>query len=493
MAEEVITMKSKLLTLVFLCLSGLPVAAQEAEKPATPTLDAAAAQLEAQLQAAIDELNQLREQQAAEKVPMSRKLRDLEADLVKLRQEFQSTNRVLEGRTLDLTNTRNRIKSQKDEVTYLSTLLNEYVNSFDSRLHIAEVNRYKKAVEFSKLAPENDTLSNQQVFEAQAALLGVSLDRLNDCVGGTRFEGTAVDPSGAVQNGSFIMIGPSALFRSADGQQIGTVEQRLGSLEPNIVPFKDPLLAGSASQIILGTSSVYPLDPTLGNAHKVEATEETLWEHIKKGGPIMWPIFVLAGAALLVVLYKWLALTLFLRRPKKKQVAALMEAIAKRDDAMAQREVKDMKGPMGAMLRAGITHLRDPRELMEEVMYEQVLSTKLKLNSFLPFVAISASAAPLLGLLGTVTGIMNTFTLITVFGTGDVKTLSSGISEALITTEYGLIVAIPSLLLHALLSRKARNVVDDMEKTAVTLFNEIGKADAAAARAQQPQGDWRPV
>ena len=136
-------MKSKLLTLVFLCLSGLSVAAQEAEKPATPTLDAAAAQLEAQLQAAIDELNQLREQQAAEKVPMSRKLRDLEADLVKLRQEFQSTNRVLEGRTLDLTNTRNRIKAQKDEVTYLSTLLNEYVNSFDSRLHIAEVNRYK--------------------------------------------------------------------------------------------------------------------------------------------------------------------------------------------------------------------------------------------------------------------------------------------------------------------------------------------------------------
>jgi biopolymer transport protein ExbB len=57
-----------------------------------------------------------------------------------------------------------------------------------------------------------------------------------------------------------------------------------------------------------------------------------------------------------------------------------------------------------------------------------------------------------------------------------VKTLSSGISEALITTEYGLIVAIPSLLLHAYLSRKARSITDDMEKTALAFMNEIGKA-----------------
>lgn len=484
----------KLFTILLVSIGlALPLTAQEPETSKTPTLDAAAQQLETQLQASIDELNRLREEQAAEKVPMNRRLRDLESELLKLRQEFQGTNRVLEGRTLDLTNTRNRIKAQKDEVTYLSTLLNEYVNGLDARLHIAEVNRYRKPIEYSRLAPENESLSKRQVFEAQATLLGVSLDRLNECVGGTRFEGTAVDAEGGVRKGSFIMIGPSALFRSEDGQLIGTVEQRLGSLEPNVVPFKDPIEAGRASQIVLGTSSIYPLDPTLGNAHKVEATEETLWEHIKKGGPIMWPIFVMAGAALLVVLYKWLSLTLFLRRPRKKQVQSLMDAIAKGDDAGAQREVKDMKGPLGEMLRAGVAHMRDPRELMEEVMYEKVMTTRFKLNSFLPFVAISASSAPLLGLLGTVTGIMNTFTLITVFGTGDVKTLSSGISEALITTEYGLLVAIPSLLLHALLSRKARSVIDDMEKSAVSLINEIGKAEAAAMRKRPESVEWRPV
>jgi biopolymer transport protein ExbB len=102
-------------------------------------------------------------------------------------------------------------------------------------------------------------------------------------------------------------------------------------------------------------------------------------------------------------------------------------------------------------------------------------------------VAISASAAPLLGLLGTVTGIMNTFSLITIYGTGDVKTLSSGISEALITTEYGLIVAIPSLLLHAFLSSKVRKIVNNLEATGVSFVNELARAEARGSTVVEPK------
>jgi biopolymer transport protein ExbB len=80
-----------------------------------------------------------------------------------------------------------------------------------------------------------------------------------------------------------------------------------------------------------------------------------------------------------------------------------------------------------------------------------------------------------------VTGIMNTFSLITIYGTGDVKTLSSGISEALITTEYGLIVAIPSLLLHAYLSSKSRKIVNRLETTGLSFMNEVAKAETKAA------------
>ncbi|MFT7464303.1 MAG: biopolymer transport protein ExbB [Pseudohongiellaceae bacterium] len=165
----------------------------------------------------------------------------------------------------------------------------------------------------------------------------------------------------------------------------------------------------------------------------------------------------------------------FVRRPSRRSLAALLEALSDGDEEAAQHQVSQIKGPVGEMLAAGVEHLHEPRELIEEVMYERVLTTRLRLDRFLPFISICAASAPLLGLLGTVTGIINTFKLITVFGSGDVKTLSGGISEALITTEFGLIVAIPCLLMHAFLSRKARGAVSQMETAAVAFVNQISK------------------
>ena len=111
--------------------------------------------------------------------------------------------------------------------------------------------------------------------------------------------------------------------------------------------------------------------------------------------------------------------------------------------------------------------------MIEEILYEKMLHTKPKLERMLPFLSLAAATSPLLGLLGTVTGMINTFKLITVFGTGDPKRLSSGISEALVTTEYGLIIAVPCLLLFALLSRKAKGILASMEQTAVGFVNGL--------------------
>ena len=85
--------------------------------------------------------------------------------------------------------------------------------------------------------------------------------------------------------------------------------------------------------------------------------------------------------------------------------------------------------------------------------------------------AVFGAVAPLLGLLGTVTGMIETFRVITLHGTGDPKLMSGGISEALITTELGLAVAIPIMLLHTVLSRRVDHVIGDMEKQAVHLTN----------------------
>lgn len=427
-----------------------------------------------QLEESLAELTALREKIVMEKIPLSRKLSDLEDKLSDVRREYQQTTRLLDSRTLDLSNLRSEIKSREQEKSYLSNLLSEYIRNFESRLHIAELSRYENVLEEAKLAPENSNLSDLEIYQSQAKLVSASLERLQKALGGDRFDGEAVGPGGLVKKGTFVLVGPAALFRSEDGQVVGTAEQRLGSLEPTVIEFEEASDTKAADKVIESSAGRFPLDPTLGNAHKMAQTKETLWENIQKGGLTMVPILGLALAALLVAILKWVQLSR-LHSPSDEQIGVMLNAVAEQDPATAAEVADSIQGPAGEMLGAGIEHIKEPRDLIEEVMFEKVLSAKLKLESLLPFVAITASASPLLGLLGTVTGIINTFKLITVFGSGDVKSLSGGISEALVTTMWGLIVAIPALLLHAFLSRKARGMVDQMEKCAVSLINQLSK------------------
>jgi len=466
-------------------LSAGAAPAQEQSAGGERDFRTAAATVQRQLEEAVAELARLRDEMAAETIPRSRSLADLEAQLISVRLDYQQASRLLDSRTLDLTNLRNEIKSRAEETLYLSNLLGEYIRNFDSRLHIVERRRYQDALEAAQLAPENAGLTDAEVFAAQAGLVSASLDRLFDALGGASFEGAAVGAGGRVTSGTFVLVGPAAIFLSDDRRVVGTAEERLNSVEPALLGFEDPLLAAAATELIINDAGSFPLDPTLGNAHKIAATEETLWEHIRKGGTVMVPIFALAAAALLVSLHKWIAL-IRVRAPAPARIRSLLSAIAARDEKFALKQAHAIGGPVGRMLAVGVEHLHEPRELIEETMYEEVLTSRLRLQRFLPFIAICAASAPLLGLLGTVTGIINTFKLITVFGSGDVKTLSGGISEALITTEYGLIVAIPSLLLHAYLSRRARGVIDQMEKAAVALVNQIAKTPPADAEHAAP-------
>jgi biopolymer transport protein ExbB len=454
-----------------------PAATPAPAPAATPVaFDGVSQGLDERLQQSTAELAELQKRITAEKLPLAEQLRTLEDELIETRREGQKTTRLLETRTLDLANLRKEIETRRTEVGYLGNLFSEYAANFETRLHIAEKARFDTAVEAAKLAPESSNLSQIEILKAQSALLYTALERQSEALGGARFEGSAIDAQGLVRPGVFVTVGPAAWFRSSDGQFVGTAEQRVNSLEPAVVGFEDPLDVAATAALVVGTGNELPIDTSLGNAHKVAETSETWVEHIEKGGPVMWPIGALALAALLVALWKWFFLSIT-RKADRSDVRRLLDAVARRDHAGAQKIAAELKGPTGEMLRVGAEHLAEPRELVEEVMYEKMLNSRLKAQRFLPFVAISASSAPLLGLLGTVTGIMNTFTLMTVFGTGDVKTLSSGISEALITTEYGLIVAIPSLLLHGYLSRKARSISDDMERNALAFMNEIGKAE----------------
>jgi biopolymer transport protein ExbB len=451
--------------------------------------DRARADLETQLKDSMAELTKLRETIAGEKIPLSKKLGELESELSQVRQQYQDTTRELDSQNLDISNLRRKIKGKNEEASYLSNLLSDYMRGFEAKLHIAELKRFSIDLKAAKSAIEDENMEERKLFMSQVGLVNLSIERLEDALGGDVFTGHAVNEDGVVKKGAFAVIGPVAVFRSADGRSIGMSEQRLGSLEPSALPFRKLENTMAVSNLVLSREGVIPFDPTMGNAHKIENTEETLLEHVQKGGAVMYPIFGMAAVALLIAAFKWLSF-LFIRKPSRRRTKKLLETVAAGDIEGAEEQAKKFKGPMGRMLAAGVAHLREPKELIEEVMYESILRAEAKLQSLLPFVGVCAASAPLLGLLGTVTGIISTFKMIEVFGSGDVKSLSGGISEALITTKFGLIVAIPSLLLHAFLSRKAKRLTNEMETNAIAFVN---RASVGGSTVEDKEGSSREI
>ena len=450
------------------------------------------ADVQKKLEESLNELSDLREHIVAQNVPLSEELNRQEELLLQERDTLEDLRGKLDFRNLGLNNLRSQIEARKKEKNYLSNLLGEYVRNLETRLHIVQRHRFQPIIDAAKLALENENLSAIEVFERQLQMVEKSIQRLEELHGGGHFPGKAVDESGTLKDGEFIMLGPTAFFNANDGTTVGIAVERLGSLEPNVISFQDTMeytpfwgknhnrgeITTNYQQMIRNV--VYtgegwlPFDSTLGKAQKIAETKETLVEHMQKGGIVMIPILGLAALSLLVAFLKWVQLAR-VHMPSERKIFPLLQDFYHRRYQDAKDRIAHLKGPVSDMLKSAIDHINEPKELVEEMMYEKILETRMRLNKGLPFIAVCASSAPLLGLLGTVTGIISTFKLITAFGAGDVKLLSGGISEALVTTEFGLIVAIPSLLLHAFLNRRAKSLVDRMEKTAISVMNQINR------------------
>jgi len=423
------------------------------------------------LDKALAEFAQLQQQIADQKIPLAKKLAALEDEIQSKRREAERAQRLRDNRELDLKSLDAEVKARKDEYSYLSSLLGEYVRSFETRIHISEVQRYQSLVDEAKLVSEDVNLEPADKFTRQVEVVKASLARLQESLGGVKFPGAALTPSGVLEQGDFALFGPVALFASSQGEAAGIAELQMGSPEPTVIPIGEGTIPDIQELARTGSGSL-PLDATMGNALKIASIEEGFVDHLMKGGPVMIPILLLGATAFLVCLFKYIQISL-IHTARPRDLQTILESLRRGDKPAAQAQATSIKGPAGEMLLTAISHSDDERELIEEVLYEKMLHTKPRLERLLPFIALTAACAPLLGLLGTVTGMINTFNLITIFGTGDPKMLSSGISEALITTEYGLKIAIPALLVHALISRKAKGIMAGMEQTAVGFINGI--------------------
>lgn len=201
-----------------------------------------------------------------------------------------------------------------------------------------------------------------------------------------------------------------------------------------------------------------------------EPEPKTIWGEVKKGGIIGYIILSLGALALLLVALR----AMFLHNAGASIgniLDAVTPAVKARRPEDAIMAAKRFKGSAARVVTAALRNVEREREHLEDIVSESILHESTRLNRFGSVILMIAAVAPLLGLLGTVTGMIQTFDVITEFGTSDPKLLSGGIATALVTTELGLTVAIPCLLLGNLLGGWADRIKDDMEKAALRTIN----------------------
>lgn len=214
-----------------------------------------------------------------------------------------------------------------------------------------------------------------------------------------------------------------------------------------------------------GSTVTVPFDPNKGELFAIEGEKPTTKERIEQGGVVGAVIIVLLIIGAIFAIFK--IVTLFL-------MGGAMRRTAKTKNA-------GDGNPLARVFEAYETNRNADLETLELKLDEQILRESPKIERFNDVVKVLAAVAPLLGLLGTVIGMIITFTAITNFGAGDPKLMAGGISTALMTTVLGLVAAIPLLLLHAVAASMARGNQQILDEQAAGLVAERAERGGAAA------------
>jgi len=416
-------------------------------------------------------LNALRAEIAAQRRPLAARLEQLQERVVERRAEARRIRRLQVQGEKEQAGLEAEAAGVEEECRFILSLFSEYARAMETRVGAAEGARLSK-----QLRPVQTALTENESFDGfadgVARLLALSAASNGERLGGNTFDGAALDANGIENEGRFAAFGPIAYFTAQQDGPAGLAVTQFGAAQPGVYDRFAETVPPAIREIAAGGSAVVPLDVTSGDAIKVQEAKATLPEHLKKGGFVMVPLLVVAVAAILLALWKTIELAGVKVQPGE-QIDAIVQAVRDGDIAKARALAGQIRPPLRSLVEEAIEHHDSPRDHLEEIMHEHVLTSLPWLERNLGALAVLGGIAPLLGLLGTVTGMIHTFQLVTIFGSGDAKLLSGGISEALVTTETGLAIAIPVLLVHAFLARRARSIVGALECMAVSIVNDL--------------------
>lgn len=215
-----------------------------------------------------------------------------------------------------------------------------------------------------------------------------------------------------------------------------------------------------------GETTAFALDPTGGSIISLLVQAPNFKERVDQGGPVGYIILGLGLIGLLIALERLINLVLVGAKVKRQ----LKTATASSDN------------PLGRVMQVKDNNPNLDTETLELKLSESILREVPKLSSRLTLIKIISVVAPLIGLLGTVTGMILTFQAITLFGTGDPKLMAGGISQALVTTVLGLVVAIPMVFIFAYLNGRSRGIVTILQQESTGIIAERSEGQELAAQ-----------
>jgi len=369
------------------------------------------------------------------------------ADVIKLRKEEENKSKQLE---ISFDENEQTIGESQQELTLRLGDLKElfgviqqvtgdargqFENSLTNIHYPERITFMNKLVEkvssYSQLAPMSDI--EHLWFELQREMTASGKI--------IRFPATIVAADGVTRKQDVIRIGLFNVISNGKYLEYDTRTNRLIELarqpQPRYLKMVQQLESGQDGY------TAFALDPSRGQILSLLVQTPNLIERIEQGGVIGYIIIGLGSLALLVVIIRllvltitWLNVKLQIRNPDKP----------------------DNRNPLGRILQVYHANPGIDTESLELKLGEAIMTETPKLARWNMFIKIIAVVAPLLGLLGTVTGMIITFQAITLFGTGDPKLMAGGISQALVTTVLGLSVAIPIVLLHTLVNSRSKRL-----------------------------------
>ncbi len=434
---------------------------------------------------------------AAEKADAEKKAADSRAKILtdrtslkKAIAELKATNQGLQNNIDTLKNKSEELDKREKEVsealTQTDSMINELVGVI--RVNAKDVDGLisqnlqtaleKDSTEFIQTIAQSQRFPGMDDVRALTQGLRAQIESTGEV---SLSKGQIVDRAGHQVEADVLLIGPfTAAYRTAD--EVGFCNYSVtGRKLYALSRLPDSRMQSRLEEYMDGEGDSVPMDISRGGALRQLTHELKLWDQVPKGGPIVWPILAILAIGLLIVAER----VFFLLRKKlnaDKLMRTIEADIAENKWPECTKECEKHRGsPVAKVLKAGLECCRMPREELENALQEAILHEIPPMERFLSTLGMLAAIAPLMGLLGTVTGMIDTFHVITLHGTGDPRLMSGGISEALVTTMLGLTVAIPLMLCQTLLSRAVDNRIGEMEEKAVALVNIIHKKRNGAA------------